>query len=403
MKKSAYLLLIALLLGMLPFSAVAEPIAKNGVLAHWRLQNREGYYTGSIDADNLTFTDLSGNGNDLVVRSVGNGNQLDIFSWDTGVDLGELKSAETATALMFNNSLAQAKSVDPYDASQNTFSGAYVSGKYLETVENAPLNSWSGRSGWTVEIVFKISPEWNNLYNRYTGLFSRQGIVESQNEPALSLALSEVSGGNADGAIGEQGTTGLQYIHVDPNQVKTNEEFAGGIYAGEWVHYMVACNGLKTSVYCNGVLVRSITEEGKIASVDPSFGWEIGVGRKILGSDATSMNQADPEGLIRRLFCGSISEIRVSEGALSVKNSLLHAGQDQATERTEEETVPQLPTDTSATVGTSAPVDTVNTGCGANLSMRYCVPFLAVSLAALMISPQRKAGRVRKKAMFYAG
>lgn len=395
MKKTAWILLLTFLCGILSFPVAAEPISNRGVLAHWKLQNQEGYYTGNIDSDDLTFTDLSGNGNDLVVRSVGNGSQLDIFSWDTGVDLKELKSDETATSLMFNNSLAQAKSVDPYDASQNTFSGAYVSGKYLETVENAPLNSLSGRNGWTVEIIFKISPEWNNLYNRYTGLFSRQGVVESQNEPALSLALSEVSGGNANGAIGDAGTTGLQYIHVNPDNGKTNTEFANGIHANEWVHYMVACNGISTSVYYNGVLVKALTEEGKITSVNPSFGWEVGVGRKLLGADATSMNQADPEGLIRRLFCGSISEIRVSEGELSLKHSLLNAGQSQVmTEAITEEATLQTPADTSATVGTSAPESPASTGCGAAVSMQYCAPLLAaLILLSFAICPKGKSGR----------
>ncbi len=398
MKKTAWLLLLTFLCGILSFPATAEPISNNGVLAHWKLQNQAGYYTGNVDTDDLKFIDLSGNGNDLVVRSVGNGNQLDIFSWDTGVDLGEMKSAENATSLMFKNTLAQAKSVDPYEASQNTFSGAYVSGKYLETVENAPLNALSGRSGWTVEIVFKISPEWNNLYNRYTGLFSRQGVVETQNEPPLSLALSDVSGGNAIGAIGDQGTTGLQYIHINHDNGKINNEFADGIHAEEWIHYMVSCNGIKTSIYCNGELVKVITEDGKIASVDPSFGWEVGVGRKILDAGATSMNQVDPEGLVRRLFCGSISEIRVSEGALSVKHSLLHADQNPVTEKTTEEAASQAPAGTSPVPGTSAPMQAEPIGCGANVLMQNCGTILAVLAAACLVVPSknRKSARVRR-------
>lgn len=392
MKKTAWLLLLTLLCGILVFPVTAEPISNNGVLAHWKLQNQEEYYIGNIDTDELTFVDLSGNGNDLAVRSVGNGSQLNIFSWDTGVDLNGLKNTEAATSLKFHNSLTQAKSVDPYDASQTSFSGAYVSGKYLETVENAPLNSLTGKNGWTVEIIFKISPEWNNQYNRYTGLFSRQGVVESQNEPALSLALSEVSAGNVDGSIGNNGTTGLQYIHVDPNESKTNIEFADGIHAEEWVHYMVASNGITTSVYCNGALIRTVTESGKIATVDSSFGWEVGVGRKLLGANDQSMNSVDPEGLIRRLFCGSVSEIRVSEGALSVENSLLNTNKTPNEEADEAETTlsEQMTEDVAST-----PVQTEAMGCSSVVPIGYIVPLLCIITASCFLrrSKRKNCGR----------
>ena len=389
MKKIAWLLLLTLLSGILTFPITAEPISKNGVLAHWKLQDQEGYYTGNIDADDLTFVDLSGNGNDLAVRTVGNGDQLDIFSWDTGVDLNGLKNTEAATSLKFHNSLAQAKSVDPYDASQTSFSGAYVSGKYLETVENAPLNSLTGMNGWTVEIVFKISPEWNNQYNRYTGLFSRQGVVESQNEPALSLALSEASAVNADGSIGSNGTTGLQYIHVDPNESKTNIEFADGIHADEWVHYMVASNGMTTSVYYNGTLVRTVNESGKIATSDPSFGWEVGVGRKLPGANDQTMNTVDPEGLIRRLFCGSVSEIRVSEGALSVEASLLNTDHTNSENTDAPDTTPS---ETSTQTPTTTPTNpTENRGCASVVSVVYTVPLLCgIAVSCFAVGSKRK-------------
>lgn len=391
MKKIAWLLLLTLLSGILAFSVTAEPISNKGVLAHWKLQNQEGYYSGNIDTDDLTFIDLSGNGNDLVVRSVGNGNQLDIFSWDTGVDLNGLTTTEAATSLKFNNSLAQAKSVDPYDASQTSFSGAYVSGKYLETVENAPLNSLTGKNGWTVEIIFKISPEWNNQYNRYTGLFSRQGVVESQNEPALSLALSESLGGNADGAIGNNGTTGLQYIHVDPNESKTNIEFADGIHAEEWGHYMVASNGMTTSIYYNGTPVRTVTESGKIATLDSSFGWEVGVGRKLPGANDQTMNTVAPEGLIRRLFCGSVSEIRVSEGALSVETSLLNTDYTQ-NENTDE--LDTTPSETSTQTPTTTPTNpTEKMGCSSVVSIGYIAPLLCVIAVSCFVGSSKKKAR----------
>ena len=250
----------------------------------------------------------------------------------------------------------------------------------------------TGKNGWTVEIVFKISPEWNNQYNRYTGLFSRQGVVESQNEPALSLALSEASGGNVDGSIGNGGTTGLQYIHVDPNESKTNIEFASGIHAEDWVHFMVASNGITTSIYYNGALIRTVAESGKIAALDSSFGWEVGVGRKLPGPNDQTMNTVDPEGLIRRLFCGSISEIRVSEGALSVETSLLNA------DHTNNENTDVLDTtlsETSSPALTTTPNNpTENRGCGSVASVGYIAPLLCVVAMSCFVGHSKRKTRL---------
>ena len=175
-------LILATTLALPSFSEESE----NAVIAHWKFQNQEGYYTGNADDDTLRFIDLSGNGNDLEVGVEGNGAQLDIFSWDNGVDyIEEGCYYESASSLKFDNTWEKALSVDPYDAELTTYSGAYVSGKYLQTVENAPMNALDGEDGWTIEVIFKISEEWNVHYNRYTGIFSKQGVLEDQDEPPL--------------------------------------------------------------------------------------------------------------------------------------------------------------------------------------------------------------------------
>ena len=308
-KITALLVLTMLVLASFTFPTAAAE-SDNYVAAHWKFQNEEGYYTGSVEDDSLRFIDLSGNGNDLEVCFEGNGDQLDIFEWDEGATVGE-NGYTTASSLRFGNTWEKALSVDPYDASQTSYSGAYVSGKYFQTVNGAPLNNIDSTTGWTVEIIFKIDEEWNNNYNRYTGLFSRQGVVESQDEPAFSMAISEIiSGGSADGYIGKEGTTGLQYVHVDVDENKTNYELMNGqIYAEEWIHFMVTSDGWYTEVFINGEPVFSASEYNEIYITDALVSWEVGVGRK-LGTDKATMNPKHPEGLIRRLFCGSMAEIR---------------------------------------------------------------------------------------------
>ena len=396
------LVLTALLLASFTFPAFAED-TDNYVAAHWKFQNEEGYYTGSAEDDSLRFIDLTGNGNDLEVCFEGNGDQLDIFEWDEGATVGEDGVYSTKSSLRFGNTWEKALSVDPYDASQTEYSGAYVSGKYFQTVNGAPLNNVDSTTGWTVEIVFKIDEEWNNNYNRYTGLFSRQGVVESQDEPAFSMALTElIGGGTADGYIGREGTTGLQYVHVDVNEQKTNHERKNGeIYAEQWIHYMVTSDGYWLDVYINGENVLSMAENNEIYITDSLFSWEVGVGRK-LGTDKATMNPKHPEGLIRRLFCGSMAEIRFTMNYMDIEDSLLYGenalGNNKQTEApTEEPTEPvtEAPTDTPETEApttpaeTQAPVESATPdgtdapeegGCGAIMGSAGLLAVLALSV-----------------------
>ena len=403
--KRSMALLVMLLMVMTSFAFPTAAVSSdNYVAAHWKFQNEEGYYTGSIEDDSLRFIDLSGNGNDLEVRSEGNGDQLDIFEWDEGATVGENDVYKTNSSLRFGNTWEKALSVDPYTPEQTSYSGAFVSGKYFQTVTGAPLNNVDSTTGWTVEIIFKIDEEWNNNYNRYTGLFSRQGVVESQDEPAFSMAISElISGGSSDGYIGTEGATGLQYVHVDVDEQKTNYELMNGqIYAEEWIHFMVTSDGWYTDVYINGENVFSASEYNEIYITDSLFSWEVGVGRK-LGTDKATMNPQHPEGLIRRLFCGSMAEIRFTMNYMDIEDSLLYNNRDvesnesgAATEEptevpteaptaapTEEPTeeVTEAPTDTPVETPTDAPIEG---GCGSAIGLSMTALLVAAAAAVAL-------------------
>ncbi len=209
-------------------------------VAHWRLQNVEGYYTGSAENDDLTFIDLTGNGNDLVTAVVGNGAQLDTFIWDDGPTF---EKAASFTALKFDNTKAKAQTVDSFNEDETSYTGGYTSGKYLKTVSGAPINSMAFENGFTIEVIFKLSPDLDNNYNRYTGIFSRQGVVESQNEPPISLALAEWTNDDSTGTLNTE-ETWLQYVHIDADENKTNNEFGDDrIDASAWHHFMIANDG----------------------------------------------------------------------------------------------------------------------------------------------------------------
>ena len=321
MKKAAAMLSMVALIG----STMALPAFADGgqevkTLAHWKFQDVAGYYTGSVDDDNITFVDLTGNGNDLVPVTAGNGDQLDIFMWDDGCDI---PTAKGSTALKMDNTKVKAATVDPYTAEETSYTGGYTSGKYLETVESAPLNNTQFEHGFAFEIVYKLSPELDNNYNRYTGLFSRQGVVEGANEPPFSIALAEWNNEETTGTLGANGTW-MQYVHVDPDGMKTNNEYDSAMmYAGDWHHILVTSDGELTEIYVDGEDIDLVGESSLIAITDPSYRWEVGVGRKDgAGHEGDSKNEMSPKGMIRRLFAGTISEIRVCDGYMSLEDSL---------------------------------------------------------------------------------
>ena len=101
-KITALLVLTMLVLTSFTFPTAAAS-SDNYVAAHWKFQNEEGCYTGSIEDDSLRFIDLSGNGNDLEVCFEGNGDKLDIFEWDEGATVGELHKYEWAVIPHFYN------------------------------------------------------------------------------------------------------------------------------------------------------------------------------------------------------------------------------------------------------------------------------------------------------------
>ena len=228
----------------------------------------------------------------------------------------------------------------------------------METVDDAPLNHVNGVDGWTIEIIFKISPDWSVNYNRYTGIFSHQGMVDSKEEPAFSMALAEFTKqGNEDGTLGTTGAVDLQYIFVNEAETKLNKEFGLKICADQWVHYMITSDGYYTDVFYNGEKIAEADADNSMYILNSDFGWEVGVGRKNIKDDLTSNNEKHPEGLIRRLFCGSVSEIRFSEGMMGIENSLLYESKKET--ETETEPVTEVPTQAETTMDTATETQSI--------------------------------------------
>ena len=223
-----------------------------------------------------------------------------------------------------NNTKVLAAAVDPYTEGETSWTGGYTSGKYLETIKGSPLNSNEFDEGFSIDIIVKLSPELDNDYNRYCGIFSRQGVIEDQNEPPFSIALSEWQDDAESGMIG-QNKTWMQYVHCDENQKVNVEMDEIKIGVDEWHHILVSSDGFSTTYYIDGEPMRTIGDYPYLLYTDPNYSWEVGVGRKWgAGHENECKNEDAPEGIIRRLFAGSISEIRVMDGPIEPEDSLYY-------------------------------------------------------------------------------
>lgn len=336
--------LLALLCVALIASAAVFPCgaAKDvSTVAHWKFQNEKGYYTGNIDKDDFTIIDLTGNGNDLAVKKEGFADKIkeNVLSWTDGSDL----AAKGKTALRFGNTIDAAASVDPYAAAQTEYTGKYVSGKYFSTVPAAPINKMTFENGFTIEVVFMLDKTFNNNYNRYTGIFSRQGL--NNNEPFFSLALAEP--GADDNGYFDYNLC-VQYLQNPVDLGGTvNKEFSVGTDPGEWIHFCVINDGEMSDIYINGEYYESVVDNTVGIGYIDGYGWDVGVGRKDFTGKAV-MGENYPEGGIRRLFCGAISEIRVSDKPMDIEDTLYSGSIDYAAKNTAAETAAPAETEAAA-------------------------------------------------------
>jgi hypothetical protein len=157
---------------------------------------------------------------------------------------------------------------------------------------------------------------------------------------------------------------------------------------------MVTSDGYYTEVYINGENVFSSSENNEIYITDSLFSWEVGVGRK-LGTDKATMNPKHPEGLIRRLFCGSMAEIRFTMNYMYIEDSLLYgedalennkqteAPTDEVTEAPTDE-VTEAPTETPTDAPTEAPTDAPATEAPTEAPAAGCGSALGAGIAALL-------------------
>ncbi|GHI01580.1 LamG-like jellyroll fold domain-containing protein [Neobacillus kokaensis] len=262
------------------------------IVADWKF-SKEHVKSGTIDHGNIIIEDVSKNGNDLELVTVGDSSSPElegIMKWssDNYHNLADVES------LQFSN-----------DKKASV-------GRYLKTIQNAPINSEEFEKGFTIEAIFKLPSNFNSSSHSWMGILTRQGQgadlnkMDGEKEILTTLSVSN--------------DKEIQWTS-HPSNLSYNVTNWSRSLKNEWYHLAVVNDGQTTTLTVNGVsdYGKSIEVKG-IAAVDGE-GWNIGA--------SEWGNELDT------LFAGNIQEIRIANKALSEKEWLIpDARDDQPVEGT---------------------------------------------------------------------
>jgi hypothetical protein len=251
-----------------------------GTLAYWRFDN--GGANGTPFTASQTVPDLSGHGNDLTLVTVP-GSPADVLTW----------SDEYAPCQPGHGSLY-------FTGGQYT----QLIGAYLTTGANAPLNTETFPSGWTIEAFVKLSLDWNSNYNSWQAVISRWGESgqagkyggnTDPNEPIFTLSTSN--------------DREPQCVFYPTNQTDSTTLWGQGLPENQWWHLAVVNDGSHTVMYVDGcptVDIANLVSSNGITQLD--LPWVLG-GYEYAGS-------------INQIWNGWVGDVRVVDRPLSVDEFL---------------------------------------------------------------------------------
>ncbi|MER5508202.1 LamG-like jellyroll fold domain-containing protein [Streptomyces sp. NPDC002766] len=245
----------------------ASQMLVRGTAAYWR-------FDAAVSG---TVRDLSGNGNDLTVVSVGGGT----LGW----------SADHHPDQPGHGSLE--------------FSGykSPLKGAYLQTVDTAPLNSSVFRDGYTIEVFYRMPADWDPDHNAWAGLVSRRGTGgaagktgDDPDEPLATLSLSNDR--EPQWAMRPLDQEGIATNWGQETPLET------------WWHLAVVNDGRHTTMYVQGCPVVRNPKASAVGITSVGEPWLLG-----------GYTYADK---IDQILHGRLGDVRIVSRALPVTSFMTH-------------------------------------------------------------------------------
>jgi hypothetical protein len=253
-----------------------------GTLAYWRFDN--GGADGTPVTASQTIKDLSGHGNDLSVLNTVPGSAADALTW----------SSDFAPNQPGHGSLY-------FQGGQNPLRGAY-----LTTAANAPLNTETFTSGFTIEAFVKIPLDWNANDNSWDAVLSRWG----------ESGQAGKSGGNTDPqepifTLSFSNGREPQCVFYPMNQTSSTTLWGQGLPENTWWHVAVVNDGTHTTMYVEGCPTVDIANQVSSNGITQlALPWALG-GYEYGGS-------------INQIFYGWVGDVRIVNRALPVSDFMIN-------------------------------------------------------------------------------
>ncbi len=271
-----------------PAEASSSVVQKktNSIVADWKF-SRENVKSGTIDNGKMIIEDVSQNGNDLELTTI-----------------GDSSSPELKNMLKWSD--------DDYDNQANVDSLQFANyknapvGRYLKTANGAPINSEKFDNGFTIEAVFKLPSDFNSSLHSWMGILTRQGQAADVNKMEGEKEILTTLSVSSDQEI--------QWTSHPSNLNYNVTNWSRSLKTDEWYHLAVVNDGQTTTLTVNGVSDYGKSEEVKGIAVVEGKGWNIGASE--WGNELDS------------LFAGNIQEIRIANKALTEKEWLVQDARD---------------------------------------------------------------------------
>ncbi|MFV5993725.1 LamG-like jellyroll fold domain-containing protein [Streptomyces sp. NPDC056231] len=256
----------------------AEQLLIPGTVAYWRFDSPTHPDGSAADAA-LRVPDLSGGRNDLLRRTVA-GSEPDTLRWS-----------------------------DDHHPDQPGHGSLYFGGEkgplrgsYLSTENNAPLNTKTFRSGYTIEAFLRLPADWDAGRHAWGGVLGRRGTLGSAgkttgdpDEPVATLSLS-------DGP-------GLQWAAAPLNQPGVVTNWSHELQRERWWHVAVVNDGSHTTMYIDGCVVARNPDTRTVGLATAGLPWLLGA--------------YEYGGALDQLMHGWIGDVRIVERALRVKEFMI--------------------------------------------------------------------------------
>ncbi|MBW8740668.1 MAG: metallophosphoesterase [Streptomyces turgidiscabies] len=243
-----------------------------GTVAYWR-------FDGQTDGAALTGTvrDRSGHGNDLTPVSVGGGT----LNWSSDHHPDQPGHG----SLDFNGFKSP------------------LTGAYLRTVDDAPLNSATFRSGYTIEAFYRLPADWDPSHHAWAGVVSRTGTGggagktgDDPDEPLATLSLSN--------------DREPQWAMRPLNQQGIATNWGQETPLETWWHLAVVNDGRHTTLYVQGCPVVRNPKPASIGITSVGLPWLLG-GYEYAGK-------------IDQILHARLGDVRIVERALPVSAFMNH-------------------------------------------------------------------------------